>query len=134
MIVIDCSILISGTATDETSVVADQIFDKLGSLELEAIVPSIFFLEAANVLVSNFRRQRIVKADIENYIKIITNLPITQDANGVMKDIIKLAVEHSLSAYDASYLELAKRMQCPLATLDKKLHKIAQNSGIAYGR
>ena len=132
MIVIDCSILIAGTAHDESSALADRIFEKLESFEVNAIVPSIFFLEIANVLVSNLRRKRIDISDIEKYTELFAGLPIRRDENGRIEDIINIAVEYGLSAYDAAYLELAKRNNFPLVTLDKKLGEAAEKSGVGY--
>ena len=37
------------------------------------------------------------------------------------------AFELGLSAYDASYLLLAQKLGCPLATLDKDLRRAAKN-------
>ena len=37
-----------------------------------------------------------------------------------------LARDHRLSVYDAAYLELAKRLKVPLATLDRKLRGAAE--------
>ena len=47
-------------------------------------------------------------------------------------DVVRIAVEHGLSAYYASYLELATRSNCPLVTLDKKLYEVAVKSGVGY--
>jgi predicted nucleic acid-binding protein len=41
-----------------------------------------------------------------------------------------LAREYNLSAYDAAYLELAIRYDAPLATLDGKLQRAAQQAGV----
>jgi predicted nucleic acid-binding protein len=41
-----------------------------------------------------------------------------------------LARRHKLSAYDASYLELAIRLGVPLATLDVDLQKAAKKAGV----
>jgi predicted nucleic acid-binding protein len=41
-----------------------------------------------------------------------------------------LAVEHSLSVYDAAYLELALRTGLALASRDAGLNKAAQRCGI----
>jgi len=45
-------------------------------------------------------------------------------------NVLPLAREYSLSAYDAAYLELSIRHGAPLATLDGKLQKAAQKAGI----
>ena len=43
---------------------------------------------------------------------------------------IETANAHALSVYDAMYLELAVRMQMPLATLDRALLGAAQSAGV----
>ena len=43
---------------------------------------------------------------------------------------LHLARRHKLSAYDASYLELALRRGLPLATLDENLRKAATKAGV----
>ena len=40
------------------------------------------------------------------------------------------AFEEGLSAYDATYLLLAKKLGCPLATLDKDLRRAAKHCGV----
>jgi predicted nucleic acid-binding protein len=40
------------------------------------------------------------------------------------------AFEDGLSAHDANYLRLAKKLACALATLDKDLRRAAKNSGV----
>lgn len=45
---------------------------------------------------------------------------------------MNMAFTHNLSFYDASYLDLAKRRNVPLATLDKKLHDAAIKENLAY--
>jgi predicted nucleic acid-binding protein len=42
-----------------------------------------------------------------------------------------LARTHSLSVYDATYLELARRRGRPLATLDDRLRAAAAAAGVA---
>ena len=41
-----------------------------------------------------------------------------------------LAADHTLSAYDACYLELALRRRLPLATLDKALLAAMKRCGV----
>ncbi len=132
MIVVDCSVLIAATFRDESSALAEEILKKLQNNDLEAVVPSFIFLEAANVLVSNVRRKRIKKEAIPVYIKAFADLPLDIDKQMNMERCVKLALEHNLTAYDAAYLELATRRNTPLATLDKRLHKAARKEGVAY--
>jgi predicted nucleic acid-binding protein len=46
------------------------------------------------------------------------------------QDIFALAQTHNLTAYDASYLDLAIRKQAGLASLDKQLNDVAKTLGI----
>lgn len=47
-----------------------------------------------------------------------------------MAETLQLARRHNLSAYDASYIELALRCNLPLATLDVDLQAAARKSGV----
>ena len=47
-----------------------------------------------------------------------------------MSDTLQLARRYKLSAYDASYLELALRCSLPLATLDVDLLGAAKKAGV----
>ena len=51
-------------------------------------------------------------------------------AEGAFQQILSMARQHHLSAYDASYLELAVRQGLPLATLDNDLRNAAVAVGI----
>ena len=44
--------------------------------------------------------------------------------------VIRVATKHHLTAYDATYLELAKRTGLPLATLDGELRKAVQAANV----
>ena len=45
-------------------------------------------------------------------------------------DVLTLARTYQLTAYDAVYLELARRERVPLATLDKNLRAAAAKAGV----
>ena len=45
-------------------------------------------------------------------------------------EVVSLAQTHGLSAYDASYLQLALSLGLPLATLDKRLGRVADELGL----
>ena len=58
-------------------------------------------------------------------------LPITVDRQPVLRsEILSLSLRFGLSAYDAAYLELALRLQCPVATLDQALREAALAAGV----
>jgi predicted nucleic acid-binding protein len=46
------------------------------------------------------------------------------------KEVLAVAEKHNLTVYDAAYLELARRYQLPLGTLDADLRKEVQADGL----
>ncbi|HZQ17508.1 MAG TPA: type II toxin-antitoxin system VapC family toxin [Terriglobales bacterium] len=63
----------------------------------------------------------------------IADLPIIVEPTGTASafdEIFLLAREQQLTAYDASYLELAVREALPLATLDADPHRAARQMGV----
>lgn len=115
---------------------ADQRYAELvlkSMVDTKAIVPNLWHLEAANVLLHATNRKEIEISAIERFTVQLGNLPITVDtltANQVFGHTISLARAYRLSSYDAAYLELALREGLPLATLDKDLLKAARRSDV----
>ena len=116
--------------------VSDQRYAELVLRSLanaEAVVPNLWHLEAANVLLSAANRKELEISAVERFTVQLENLPITVDtltANQVFGHTMSLAKAYRLSSYDAAYLELALRENLPLATLDKHLLKAARRSDI----
>lgn len=99
----------------------------------QALVPNLWHLEAANVLLSAEKRGELTAAEAERFISQLESLPVYTDshtANQAFNRIRALAKAYKLSSYDAAYLELAIREGLPLATLDKSLLKAAKKAGI----
>lgn len=130
-LVLDCSMTMRWCFEDESDGAADAVLDAL--LEWTAWVPAIWPLEVANVLLVAERRHRLTPADSARFVELLAGLPITVDltgqhlAHGRVLDLARRAV---LSAYDASYLELAMRLGVPLATADDRLREAADASGV----
>ena len=137
MIVIDCSVLIAGLLPDEIEVQTRKILEDLQQDRVVAAVPSLFYQEVSNALLMAYRRKRISREVFLQYLDVIGILPVTIDTaaatqGDTMKTACELAEEHGLTTYDASYLELALRLDLPLMTLDADLYKAAVEVGVAY--
>jgi predicted nucleic acid-binding protein len=97
----------------------------------KAHVPSLWELELTNVLRTACLRQRITAAQAQLVIVDFGALPIEVDRTLVRpSEILGIALRFGLSSYDAAYLELALRMQLPIATKDGPLHDAAIASGV----
>lgn len=131
MIVIDCSVSVAWCFEDEASDAADALM--LTVRDEGAIVPSLWHLEVANVLLQAGKRGRISQEDAAARLEAMAALPITTDAETwtrAWRDTLALALAEGLTAYDAAYLELALRRKCPLATTDKALAEAARRRGV----
>ncbi|WP_417913836.1 type II toxin-antitoxin system VapC family toxin [Candidatus Electronema sp. JM] len=116
---------------DENSDYAEHV---LAALEtLTAVVPAVWPLEVANVLLVAERKKRLGKADSIRFLELLRELPIEvmqESPQRMTGEIMALAREQQLSSYDASYLDLAMRKGLPLATLDAALIKAAEKCGV----
>jgi predicted nucleic acid-binding protein len=129
--VLDNSVVMSWCFKDETNEYADAVLDRLS--EHGAVVPSVWPLEVVNVLLVAERRQRLKLADSVRFITLLSQLPIEVEyewPENKMKDLLALGREQNLSSYDASYLDLAMRKACPIATLDERLRTAAKDISI----
>src|SRR5512135_424260 len=98
------------------------------------LVPRLWHLEIANVLLVGERRGRCTQADTTAWLSFLSGLPIVVDVATeahAWTDALALGRQHGLSAYDAAYLELALREGIPLATLDARLEAAALAVGVA---
>ena len=129
--VLDGSVTMVWGFEDEDDAYAAAILDKMP--DLQAHVPSLWSLEVANALIVGERRGRTTPADTSRFLAILGTFPIAVDdetAGRAWFDTMHLARAHNLSAYDASYLELAIRLGLPLASLDGRLNHAAGAVGI----
>lgn len=131
--VIDTSSLASQFLPDESSKSADHFFSKLLQHDT-LLVPSLCWYELCNVLVVAVKRKRLTVNQTFVIIDELQTLPLQIEPPIDQKNIIELAQDNALSAYDAAYLQLAIRSNAGLFTLDKALHKVAQRLGIKIFR
>jgi len=117
---------------DEATPETDRLRESL--IGGRAFVPALWPIEVGNVLWVATSRGRITRDEWTRVRSGLKALPVEIEpvsAGRVWEAVLMLADEHGLSVYDAMYLELALRMQLPLATLDRKLAAAATAAGIA---
>lgn len=128
---LDASVALAWCLTDEATDYSERVLDLLRSAD--AVVPTIWPLEVANVLVASERRRRLTVDQTGVFLRTLRELPIRIDARppGLDLDLlVRIAREQSLSAYDASYLEVAVREQLHLVTQDQRLRASASSLGL----
>ncbi len=132
MPVIDASTVIAAISPDESLARARTLIGI--ALSQGARAPAIFAYEIANVLQVKTRRRFFGEETRDELLAIIADLGIgiePADSALIAREVVPLAARHALSVYDAAYLELAKRANRPLATLDNRLLEAAGGEGIA---
>lgn len=130
--VLDCSVTMAWCFEDEADAYADAVMDRLATGS--ALVPSLWLLEVANVLLAAERRRRLTEADSMRFLEVLAQLPVEVVETGGLSraaGLLGLGRAHRLSAYDAAYLDLAMREGVPLATRDAALRAAAKRNGVA---
>ena len=101
------------------------------------VVPHVWGLEIANVLLIAERRGRISSDDVNQARANLLSLPITIDPvaqDRALMAVHRIARLHGLTAYDGAYLELAIRLDLPIATLNASLTVAAESEGVVRWR
>ncbi|WP_158747302.1 type II toxin-antitoxin system VapC family toxin [Acidisphaera sp. L21] len=90
----------------------------------ELAAPALIDFELANICWKRSRRDSTHAAQYRAQLRTRTALPIA--IHDVMfEDVLDLAVRTGLTAYDASYLWLARHLGAELVTLDKRLAAVS---------
>jgi predicted nucleic acid-binding protein len=122
-------------ADPEERVLADGLLETM--INEDALVPALWHTEVASALLVAERRGVVDEARVIDYLHRLSRLPIVTDNVSVsarQEFVIALGREHRLSAYDATYLELALRTGSVLASFDGNLLAAAGTAGVAtYG-
>jgi predicted nucleic acid-binding protein len=130
-LVLDCSATMAWVYSDETTEAVRAVFEAVASRG--ALVPALWRLEVANVLEMGVRRKRHDAAFRDATLTDLALLPIRLDPEtdrNAWGATARLATRHGLTLYDAAYLELARRGDLPLATLDNELRAAALAEGV----
>src|SRR5438105_10956873 len=117
MLVLDASVAVAWLVPDEGDDYTDSVLDLL--LDEVALVPAIWPLEVANVLLVGERRGRITEAWSIRAIQMLRGLPVEvvdSETTATLESLLAIGRGCRLSAYDASYLKLAMHRALPLAT------------------
>jgi len=130
MLVLDASAALAWALGDErrSSV---EMAERL--TEEPVIVPTHWILEVTNGLRVSVLRGRLQPDEPLEVLARIRNFLIRVDPETPMRgwqETPVLAARFGLTTYDAAYLELALRMDAPLATLDQDLARAAREAGV----
>jgi predicted nucleic acid-binding protein len=130
--VLDASVAMSWCFADEITPFSDHVLESLR--DTYATVPPLWSFEVLNAVAMSERRGRLTAPLSDEFIETLSALDIRVDQDfpkAAQGDLLLLVRRHGLTSYDAAYLQLAKRRNLPLATLDRKLLAAASQEGVA---
>lgn len=128
MLIFCCSFL-----PDEHSDEVRIFFENLKNND-NLVIPPLWWYELSNVLSVSVRRKRLNHTDIIQVLSLFNQIDIQTDnyiGSEHSVEIYTISQQYNISAYDASYLELAIRKKASLASLDKKLYNAAVDAGLS---
>jgi predicted nucleic acid-binding protein len=114
-----------GAFPDEESQKAQEVAERIAGGD-RVIVPAFRRHEVLNALLVGEKRKRLTPELTQSFIDDLDRLPVDLDIPspaGVFNTVQALCRKHSLTTYDAAYLEIAVREKYALATVDQDLRR-----------
>lgn len=121
--VLDASVGIKLFIEEEFSDKVERLFSKLAEdPQAEIHVPDLFYIECANILLKYTRHHNRPLEDSLKDIADLNDLALKSTSTSeLIEKALELAHEKNLTAYDACYAVLARRLALPLVTADAPL-------------
>jgi predicted nucleic acid-binding protein len=131
--VLDNTVTMAWCFTEEATDFTEALLGRLSNLTDNAIVPALWLYEVVNVIELAVRKGRIMEEKALAFLESLADLPIEIEnptRTQMFVSVRALVGQHKLTAYDASYLELAIRHRLPIASSDKALTNAARSAGV----
>ncbi|WP_439478129.1 type II toxin-antitoxin system VapC family toxin [Brevundimonas sp.] len=131
LFVVDASVVGCWSLPDEDDPEGDRLL--IAASRGTLAVPFHFPAEIGNLILTAERRRRITPEQARAARQAMATLSFDIDPGGfdtVWGAAWSLSVRHGLTLYDALYLELALRLNLPLATFDGALRRAAEAEGL----
>jgi predicted nucleic acid-binding protein len=127
--VIDNSVVSGWLLQNQATAYSDAVATLLQTRR--AVAPPLLRLEYTNVLRTACKRQRLSAEQAYEMLAMLSSLPIDLDPTASTgAQLLDLALRHDLTAYDATYLDVALRRGAPIATQDAALANAARAAGL----
>jgi predicted nucleic acid-binding protein len=132
--VLDASVtaawLLPDHATDQTR----RLYSLIRKDEVEPQAPNLWQWECTNILANGVRSGRIPPSAVEGLWNVLEAIRHRVDLHDLApaqhKAALGVAIDAGLSACDAGYMWLARSLDLPLLTFDRKLKAAAPACGV----
>lgn len=131
--VVDTSALIRCFIPDgPTAVGLDQALRQAECGDMVLFAPQLLLVEAGSVILKKQRNGVLSAVEGKEILGLVTQMPIRYTAHdSVLESALSLAVEWSLSYYDAIFIALALDRGGRLYTCDEQVADVARKLGVA---
>ncbi|MGH9422401.1 MAG: type II toxin-antitoxin system VapC family toxin [Thermoanaerobaculia bacterium] len=116
--VVDASVVVKWYVDEFDSEIARELFREAD----EFAVPDLLFAETASILWKKVRRKEITPEEARDICGYVIDSPFeVYGSRELAGEALRIALEYSITPYDASYVALAARLGVVCATADRKL-------------
>ena len=121
-LVVDSSVAIKWSVIEPLVTEATAVLQAYQAGALTLLAPDLIYAELGNIVWKKQTMQGLAAADAQRIISDILGLQLmTTPSAELFADGYRLAVAHRRTVYDALYLALSVRRQCPFVTADERL-------------
>jgi predicted nucleic acid-binding protein len=132
--VLDASVTAAWLLPDEASEHTRRLYALIRRDEVEPQAPNLWQWECANIVANGVRRGRIPPSSVEGLWSVLEAVRHRVELHDLAppqhKASLALALDAGLSAYDAGYIWLARSLNLPLLTFDRRLAEAAPARGV----
>jgi predicted nucleic acid-binding protein len=127
-LIVDASVVVAWFVRNQATAYTDRVRRRARSERLH--VPVIWPLEIANALWQLQRRKLLLEKQVNTIVELVEPLDIFVHKDvPVPRRLLALGRDYDLTAYDASYLDLALTLRYPVACRDGPLRTALQAAG-----
>jgi predicted nucleic acid-binding protein len=121
-VVVDSSVAIKWFVVEPYAVEAHRILEEYQTGTVTLLAPDLLYAEVGNIVWKKHRFQGLAAEDAEAILAAFRLVHFVLTSNAVLLEAAyRLAVTHQRTVYDALYLALSLREQCPWVTADEKI-------------
>lgn len=110
---------------------ATRVLETIQAQNLQVIVPNIWVYESSFVVSYYFNQHVLPVAHARRHLEYLFDVCRVMSDGVTPAALFEASRLHRISTYDAAYVLLAQNYACSLATLDKKMRRVARKIGIA---
>ncbi len=135
--VMDASVTAAWLLPDEANEHTRRLYGRIRRDEVEPQAPNLWQWECSNIIANGVRQGRIPAASVEGLWNVLEavrhRVELHEFAPPQHKAALAIALDAGLSAYDAGYVWLARSLNLPLLTFDRRLAQSAASLSSTLG-